>query len=54
MKIDRIYSRFQRGGRYYLIARVKRARVKRDGEFTIEQVEVTERQYRTMKEGDVV
>lgn len=49
MKIDRIYSRFQRGGRYYLIARVKRG-----GEFTIEQVEVTERQYRTAKEGDVV
>ena len=49
MKIDRIYSRFQRGGRYYLIARVKR-----DGEFSIEQVEVTERQYRAAKEGDVV
>lgn len=44
-KIDKIYSRHERGGKYYLIARIKR-----DGEFVIEEIEVNEQQYRTAKE----
>ena len=48
-KIDKIYSRHERGGKYYLIARIKR-----DGEFTIEKIEVTEQMYRKAKEGDVI
>lgn len=48
-KIDKIYSRHERGGKYYLIARIKR-----DGEFTIEEIEVNEQQYRTAKEGDLI
>ena len=48
-KIDRIYSRRAVGGKFYLIARVKQ-----DGEFTIEEIEVTEQKYRKAKEGDVI
>lgn len=48
-KIDRIYSRNERNGKYYLIARVKQ-----DGEFTIEEIEVSEQQYRKSKEGDLI
>ena len=48
-KIDRIYSRIERNGKYYLIARVKH-----NGEFTIEQIEVTEQKYKNVKEGDVI
>ena len=48
-KIDKIYSRHERGGKYYLIVRIKR-----DGEFVIEEIEVSEQQYRTAKEGDLI
>ena len=48
-KIDKIYSRHERNGKYYLIARIKR-----DGEFTMEEIEVSEQQYRTAKEGDLI
>ena len=48
-KIDRIYSRHERNGKYYLIARIKL-----DGEFVIEEIEVSEQQYRTAKEGDLI
>lgn len=48
-KIDRIYSRHERNGKYYLIARIKR-----DGEFVIETIEVSEQQYRKAKEGDLI
>lgn len=48
-KIDRIYSRHARNGKFYLITRVKQ-----DGEFTIEEIEVTQQQYRKAKEGDVI
>lgn len=48
-KIDRIYSRHERNGKYYLIARIKR-----EGEFVIEEIEVTQQQYKTAKEGDVI
>ncbi|WP_162614332.1 hypothetical protein [Bacteroides sp. An19] len=48
-KIDKIYSRHERGGKYYLIARIKL-----DGEFTIEEIEVSEQKYRTAKEGDLI
>lgn len=48
-KIGRIYSRHERNGKYYLISRIKR-----DGEFVIEEIEVSEQQYRTAKEGDLI
>lgn len=48
-KIDRIYSRHERNGKFYLIARIKR-----DGEFVIETIEVSEQQYRNAKEGDLI
>ena len=48
-KIDRIYSRHERNGKFYLIARIKR-----DGEFVIETIEVNELQYRKAKEGDLI
>lgn len=48
-KIDRIYSRHERNGKFYLIARIKR-----DGEFVIEEIEVSERKYQTAKEGDLI
>lgn len=48
-KIDHIYSRQHRNGKYYLIARVKDS-----GEFVIEEIEVSEQQYKTAKEGDVI
>lgn len=48
-KIDRIYSRHERNGEYYLIARIKR-----DGEVVIEEIEVGEQQYRNAKEGDLI
>ena len=48
-KIDRIYSRHERGWKYYLIARIKRG-----GEFVIETIEVSELQYRNAKEGDLI
>ena len=35
--------------KYYLIARIKR-----DGEFVIETIELNELQYRTAKEGDLI
>ena len=47
--IDRIYSRHERNGKFYLIARIKR-----DGEFVIETIEVSEQQYRKAKEGDLI
>ena len=49
MKIDRIYSKIQRNGKYYIIARIKRK-----GEFTIEQIEISAEQYRTVKAGDAL
>jgi hypothetical protein len=48
-KIDRIYSRHERNGKFYLIARIKL-----DGEFTIEEIEVNEQKYRNAKEGDLI
>lgn len=48
-KIDRIYSRHERNGKFYLIARIKR-----DGEFVIETIEVNEQKYQTAKEGDLI
>ena len=48
-KIDSIYSSNERNGKYYLIARIKR-----DGEFVIEAIEVSELQYRNAKEGDLI
>lgn len=48
-KIDKIYSRHERGEKYHLIARIKR-----DGEFVIEEIEVDEQQYRNAKEGDLI
>lgn len=48
-KIDRIYARHERNGKFYLIARIKR-----DGEFVIETIEVSEQQYRKAKDGDLI
>ena len=48
-KIDRICSRHERNGKFYLIARIKL-----DGEVTIEEIEVGEQQYRKAKEGDLI
>lgn len=48
-KIDRIYSRHECNGKYHLIARIKR-----DGEFVIEEIEVNEQQYWNAKEGDLI
>lgn len=48
-KIDRIYSHHERNGKDYLIARIKR-----DGEFVIEEIEVSEQQYWKAKEGDLI
>ena len=49
MKIDKIYSRIKLGGKCWIIARIKR-----DGEFVIETIEVSELQYRNAKEGDLI
>ena len=48
-KIDRIYSHHERNGKFYLIARIKR-----DGEFVIEEIEVSELKYRNAKDGDLI
>ena len=49
MKIDKIYSRIELGGKCWIIARVKQ-----NGEFSIEQIEVTEQKYKNVKEGYVI
>lgn len=49
MKIDKIYSKTARDGKYWIIARVKQG-----SKFTIEQIQVGSERFKNVREGDVL